>query len=218
MLDEPAQHAVIRGLQAGDRDAWAKLYDNYSLDVWRYVARLLGPDAATVADVVQETFLEAAGSAGRFDPQRGTLWSWLTGIAHHKLAACWRQAARAARVKTLAEAQAISLHRRLNDGQPFPLAEQRELADLVRAALAELTPEYAALLTAKYLDEHSLSQMAGQWGNTVEAIKSKLARARAEFRTQFEMYFPDDRPTPKKATANQQPTQASEVEQSRDTP
>jgi len=54
LLDEPDQLAVIRGLQTGCRDAWARLYDGYSVDVWRYVARLLGGDTANVADVVQE--------------------------------------------------------------------------------------------------------------------------------------------------------------------
>jgi RNA polymerase sigma-70 factor, ECF subfamily len=190
LLDEPAQHAVIRGLQIGDRDAWAKLYDSYSLDVWRFVARLLGTDTTTVADVVQETFLEAAGAAKRFDPSRGTLWQWLTGIAHHRVTAHWRQANRLARLRKLAESQAIDASRWLYDGQQASQpAEQRELAELVRGALAELSPDYAAILVAKYLDERSLSEISAQWGSTVEAIKSKLARARAEFRSTCQRLF-----------------------------
>ena len=47
LLDANDQLAVIRGLREGSRDAWARLYDNYSVDIWRYVARLLGPDAAS---------------------------------------------------------------------------------------------------------------------------------------------------------------------------
>ncbi len=122
MLDEPTQLAVIRGLQAGDRDAWTTLYDSYSGDVWRYVARLVGPDAAAVADVVQELFLEAAKAAKSFDPARGTIWRWLTGIAHHKVAAYWRQTARAAKWRALAEARGDELGRWLNDGQAGGLA------------------------------------------------------------------------------------------------
>ena len=60
MLDEPEQLAVAAGLREGRREAWTRLYDAYSRDVWRYVARLLGPEAAAVADAVQETFMEAA--------------------------------------------------------------------------------------------------------------------------------------------------------------
>ena len=98
LLSEQDQLVVVRGLRNGDRDAWTALYDGYSEDVWRYVARLLGADATAVADVVQEVFLAAARSARGFNPERGTLWNWLSGIAHHQVATYWRQGARLARL------------------------------------------------------------------------------------------------------------------------
>ena len=190
MSDEPTQHSEIRGLQIGNREAWAKLYDDYSLEVWRYTARLVGGDAAAVADVVQDTFLDAARSVRNFNPRRGSIWQWLCGIAHHKVAAHWRQTARAARLQEFAESRSIELGRWLNDGQQLPHpVEELETAELVRGILAELAADHAALLTAKYLDDRSLSEIAAQWGSTDEAIKSKLARARAEFRAKFEKFY-----------------------------
>src|SRR5204863_9659214 len=84
LLDEHEQLAVIRGLREGSSEAWTRLYESYSVDVWRYVARLLGANAAEIGDVVQEVFREAARSARQFEPGRGTLWSWFIGIAHHR--------------------------------------------------------------------------------------------------------------------------------------
>ena len=196
MLDEPQQHAVVRGLRAGRRDAWTTLYDGYSADLWRYVGRLVGGSTTDVADVVQETFLAAARTAQRFDAQRGTLWSWLTGIAHHQAAAHWRQTRRTERLRTLAEAGTIDL-RQWWDGTESAdqIWERQELAELVRGALAELPSDYAALLTAKYLDEQSLDELARTMGNSVEAIKSKLARARREFREKFESLTREPSPT-----------------------
>jgi RNA polymerase sigma-70 factor (ECF subfamily) len=186
LLNEQDQSAVVRGLRDGNRDAWAKLYDGYSVDVWRYVARLMGPQTAEVADVVQTTFFEAARSARQFDSERGTLWSWLTGIAHHQAALAWRQAGRAARLKHLAETGAGELRRWLDDSELSDNScDQRELADLVRGVLSELPADHAALLTAKYLDERSLEEMSQVFGGSVDAIKSKLARARREFRLKF---------------------------------
>ena len=183
LLDEHDQTAVICGLQTGNREAWAALYDGYSTDVWRYVARLVGPEVADVADVVQDTFLAAARSARSFDSGRGSLWGWLTGIAHHHVSLSWRQINKAARLQKLAEAHAGELHRWLDGSEFEPLTlEQSELAELVRGVLAELPSDYAALLTAKYLDELSLDELSRQWGHSVEALKSKLARARREFR------------------------------------
>jgi len=186
----PSDHdeqAVFRRLRDGDRDAWTALYDRYSEDVWRYVARLIGPDAAAVADVVQEVFLAAAKGARRFDSDRGTPWSWLAGIAHHQTAAWWRQRGRAALLHVLLESGQADLRRLLDSTEPVDdLLQRRELVDLVRFVLAELPPDYAVLLTAKYQDEQSLEELASQQGGTTESIKSKLARARREFKSKFE--------------------------------
>jgi RNA polymerase sigma-70 factor, ECF subfamily len=185
LLDPHDQLAVARGLRAGSREAWTRLYDAYSVDIWRYVARLLGPDAA-VADVVQETLLEAARSAGRFDSSRGTLWNWLAGIAHHRVALHWRSASRRANLRKLAEAHATDLRALFDDQAPDAALEQRELAALVRGVLAELPSDYAGLLVAKYNDDRSLAELAADDDSTSDAIKSKLARARREFRAVFE--------------------------------
>ena len=186
MLDEHDQLAVVRGLRAGSRDAWTALYDRYSADVWRYIGRLIGAHSGEIGDVVQETFLAAARGARQFDPGRGTLWSWLAGIAHHQAASFWRRSGRTARLRALAEERQGELRRSL-DGPKLPdeLCEQRELVDFVRYVLSEIAADYAALLAAKYLDEQTLEEIAQQFGISVDAAKSKLARARREFREKF---------------------------------
>jgi RNA polymerase sigma-70 factor, ECF subfamily len=187
LLDQHEQLAVIHGLCRGSRESWAKLYDAYSVDVWRYVARLLGHDAPAAADVVQETFMEAARTAAGFDGSRGTIWAWLTGIAHHRVAAYWRQVQRSTNVRKLIEARAAAIRHLLEAADSPDAAWQRqELAELVRSVLAELPADYAALLTARYLDEQDLAELSAQCGGSIDAVKSRLARARREFRAKFE--------------------------------
>ncbi len=196
LLDEHDQLAVIRGLRDGSRAAWTALYDRYCADVWRYVGRLMGTQPADIADVVQETFLAAARSARQFDASRGTLWSWLAGIAHHQAAAHWRRSERTARLRALAEAGAVELRHWLDgDESPHDVCERRETGDLVRAVLSQLPADYAALLSAKYLDDQSLDDLARRFGSSVEAIKSKLARARREFRAKFESLSRESTPS-----------------------
>jgi RNA polymerase sigma-70 factor (ECF subfamily) len=187
LLDEPEQLAVIRGLRDGQQDSWTALYDGYGTDVWRYVARLIGSSSGDVADVVQETFLAAARSARQFDPDRGTLWAWLTGIAHHQVSNYWRQINKRSRLMELAQSHVTELSRWIEGSdEPIELWERQELGDLVRAALGELSHDYASILAAKYLDEQSLDEIAKSYGGSVDAMKSKLARARREFRLRFE--------------------------------
>lgn len=186
MLNQQEQFEVSCGLRNGNRDAWGALYRAYSGAVWTYVSRLVGSDAAMIADITQEVFIAAAKAARRYDSSRGSLWSWIAGIAHRQAALAFRKSERAQRWRSLAEEGLLEFRGLCYAAEsPGNLWERQELADLVRGVLSEMPPDYAILLTAKYLDEESLDQISQSMGSSVEAIKSKLARARQEFRVVF---------------------------------
>ena len=183
--------ALARGLKAGDVEAWHKLYDNYSKQVWRSVARLMGANSSDVADVVQETFLAAAHSARTYDAEKGSLWLWLCGIARKQVALHYRKGQRYDRIKNachrLAEVN-FQGFRAAENREPLPASamEHAEIATLVRTVLTELPEDYETLLTAKYLDGFSMDQIAAHSNCTSTAVSSKLARARKAFRQAFE--------------------------------
>src|SRR6516225_3650790 len=152
-MDEVQEREVARGLREGDAEAWRALYDAYAQRVWRAVARLMGPGSADVADVVQETFLAAARSAGNYDPWRGSLWLWLWGIARRHVALHYRKEKRHDRL--LEEYRRQNADGRMKDKTYLNFAPcvppsaldslaAAELADLVRATLTELPAEYGS--------------------------------------------------------------------------
>jgi len=189
-MNEQTDTEIARGLQQGNRDAWLKLYDLYAEKLWRNVARLMGDDPASVADIVQETFLAAARSAGNFNPRRGCLWIWLWTIAKRQVALHYRKCQQRS---ALAQAQKwwTSLNGQKDDWlqgtekPPTEVLESRELAELVRYTLEELPAEYQVLLMAKYVDGAAVEQIADQVNGSSIAVRSKLARARKAFRGVF---------------------------------
>jgi len=190
MMDEKQARDVVRGLREGRADAWRSLYDTFAERVWCGVARLLGPHSADVADVVQETMLAAARSARTFDADRGSLWIWLWGTARLQVALHFRKQKRHDRLKQAGDWLAASngrLARWLDgtDAAPSDLLETAELAVFVRATLAELSDDHAALLTARYLDNDTVETIAGREQCTETAVRSRLARARQAFRLVF---------------------------------
>src|SRR5687767_580217 len=107
-MDEQQARDIVRGLREGRADAWGSLDDAFAERVWRGVARLLGPNSADVADVVQETMLAAARSARTFDADRGSLWVWLWGISRMQVALHFRKQQRHDRLKHAGEWLAAS--------------------------------------------------------------------------------------------------------------
>ena len=157
---------------------------------------MIGPDAAAVADVVQDTFLAAARSAGSFDPHRGSLWMWLAGITRNRVGDYFRKRYRDGRALAKqgcdprdesaghAAVSAASLDELADPDSPDPQAPvlSAEQAELVRLTLIGLADEDQAVLAARYLDDVPVDEIARRTGATEVAVRSRLARARAAFR------------------------------------
>jgi RNA polymerase sigma-70 factor (ECF subfamily) len=189
-MDQQGENEIVSGLSAGDPDAWRALYDCYASAIWQFVALRMDPQRAEVADVVQETLLAAAGNVRSYDPTRGSLWNWLTGIARRHIGLYYRAESRQDRIRQAADKlgpRAAQVVRWLENREPQPpdLLASQELHTLIRAALSELDRDYEELLTLKYLDGVSVEQIAGRFDSSATAIRSKLARARKMFRQVF---------------------------------
>jgi RNA polymerase sigma-70 factor (ECF subfamily) len=185
-MDEGLGESVAEGLRQGDERAWSKLYETSAHRVWQQVSRLIGSNAEDVADVVQETFLAAARSAGKYRPSFGTPETWLWGIARRQVALHYRKQAQVRRLhEALGE---LASHNGglgwLRSGSPAPedALHSQDVAVLVRAALARLPAEYQGILASKYWDWASIESIAQEAGISQAAASSKLARARRAFR------------------------------------
>ncbi len=189
-MDKNTEREIAQGLQRGDRQAWLRLYEAYAETVWQNISRLVGTDSATVADIVQETFLAAARSARNFRPDRGTLWVWLWTIARRQVALYYRKQkpeivlSRARQWWTSLDGEKFDWIDAKAD-MPPDILESQELAVLIRSALSELPGGYQTLLVAKYIDDQPVEQIAGRIGCSEVAVRSKLARARKAFRKVF---------------------------------
>jgi RNA polymerase sigma-70 factor, ECF subfamily len=189
-MSDEEDRQIAAGLQAGKSEAWSALYEAYFDRVWRLSARMIGPDAAAVADVVQEAFLAAARSARSFYPAKGTLWLWLAGITRNHVGAHFRRRYREGRLLMGGDLQAVlagQLAQRLRQGTPAPEAApvSAEEAAHVRSTLAGLSDDHRSVLAARYCEEVPLEEIARLAESSITAVRSKLARARRAFREAF---------------------------------
>lgn len=135
-------------------------------------------DAHAVDDVVQETLLRVMAARRRLAPAALVPYAIVT--ARNIIAGSWRQTERTRRHE----------HRFVDLQEPFgPEDEliQREDADAVSAALAELTPRERDAILAHDVDQVETSALADEWGSSPGAVAAQLNRARAKLRVEYLM-------------------------------
>ncbi len=80
--DDVPDVALIAALAAGEVEALGALYDRHARIVFALLVRVAG-DRDAAEEILQEVFLRAWQHAHTFDDSRGTVRSWLYGIAHN---------------------------------------------------------------------------------------------------------------------------------------
>src|SRR5918994_1290239 len=74
---------LLRRVAAGEPDALRALYERYGAVLLGMAYRTLG-DRQLAEDCVQEVFVTAWRSAGRYDPRRASVTTWLFTILRNK--------------------------------------------------------------------------------------------------------------------------------------
>jgi RNA polymerase sigma-70 factor (ECF subfamily) len=175
--DRVRRERGLRGaVLSGDERAWRAWYEEHFADLYGYVLWRCAGLRDLADEVVQETWLTAVRRIRAFDPAQGAFGGWLRGIATHLLRNHFRkEARRATRSQPLDDLDAPAA-----PGDAAP--DRRERAERVARALVALPQRYEAVLRAKYLDGHSVAEIAAASGETLKAVESLLTRARQAFR------------------------------------
>jgi RNA polymerase sigma factor (sigma-70 family) len=177
---EPDDAELLRAHGAGDRQAFARLYDRYDRPCFLFLRRLLGAARGDAAeDLHQETWIAISKSAAAFDPGKSSFPAWLFTIARRK---AWDHFRRQ-RVTVLASAQEDAAMMVPDPGQtPLEQVQSRELAQVLIAAVEALPLEQRGAFVMFVEAGLSLEDIAQVTGVTVETAKSRLRYARAKLR------------------------------------
>jgi RNA polymerase sigma-70 factor (ECF subfamily) len=174
-------HSLIAECLQGRPAAFGDLVRRYQERLYNTAYRLVG-NAEDAQDVVQEAFLNAYQSLGRFKGD-SLFFTWLYRIAINTAISLKRK-----------QRVALSMNTgRVQDGalepldpsevsQPGHTLEQEEEARRVHRALSRLSPEHRAVLVLKDMEGHKYESMAEFLGVPVGTIRSRLHRARLELR------------------------------------
>jgi RNA polymerase sigma-70 factor (ECF subfamily) len=165
---------LMRRTAAGDRDAFTTLYQRHHAMVYRF-ARLMTGSYSAAEDIVQEVFLVVMRDAGRYDPQRAALSSYLYGVARHHTR---RRLARDRQFVAFDGECGQSTQCVTEDDMNASL-ERRQTLQRLRRAILSLPRRYREVIVLCDLQDVSYNDAAAAVGCAVGTIRSRLHRARS---------------------------------------
>ncbi|MFF4489565.1 ECF subfamily RNA polymerase sigma factor, BldN family [Streptomyces sp. NPDC001544] len=162
---------LVERAQAGEADAFGRLYDQYSDTVYRYIYYRVG-GRATAEDLTSETFLRALRRIGTFTWQGRDFGAWLVTIARNLVADHFKSSRFRLEVTTGEMLDANEVERSPEDSVLESLSNAA-LLDAVR----RLNPQQQECVTLRFLQGLSVAETARVMGKNEGAIKTLQYRA-----------------------------------------
>lgn len=173
--------AVERTL-VGDRDAYRVLVERHSRAVYRMAYRMMG-NAHDAEEVVQESFLRAYQKLKQF-AGNANFGTWVYRIAANYAIDRLRQrnaeeARRESPSKTGQDSSEVDPLSQVQDDSPSPerLAGSAQLAERMKAALAELSPAERTAIVMRHWDGCGIEEIAVVLNSNANATKNTVFRA-----------------------------------------
>lgn len=172
---------LMRLVAAGDRKAFADLYDRFSGPLYGAVLRILR-DSAEAQDVVHDTFVAIWDKAATFETTRGSAFSWAITLARNR--AIDRVRMRKRRADLLAESTPADLgySDAGTSGSGGDSAATSDDASAVRAAVATLPPEQKRALELAFFSGLTQEEIARKLSEPLGTVKARIRRGLIKLR------------------------------------
>lgn len=178
---------LIQRAQSGDCEALERVLQDIAPLVHRFGMRMCRHEA-DADDVLQDTLLAVATHLREFEG-RSSLSSWVFTLAR---TACARKR-RGLKNRPHVSDDAVGEHAAL-EGSPEETAEEHELRRAVERALDGLSEDHREVLLLRDMEGLTAPEVADSLGLSIDAVKSRLHRARSALREALQSALQDKVP------------------------
>ena len=176
---------LVKQLLAGDERAFDRFFVDNFARLYRFALVRLSDDPDAAREVAQITLSKAVRKLHTYKAE-AALFTWLCSICRNEtsdwLAQQGRYRERIVLTEDFAEVRAAveSIQVPEREG-PDRQYRRAELLRLIQVALDKLPPKYGDALEWKYIEGHSVKEIAERMNLGTEATQSMLARAKRAF-------------------------------------
>ncbi|MGH7432023.1 MAG: sigma-70 family RNA polymerase sigma factor [Candidatus Methylomirabilales bacterium] len=177
---------LLEGVAKRDEAALNAFYDRYHRLVYSLALRVVA-STADAEDVVLDVFWQVWQQAGKYDPERGSVITWLITIARSRAIDRLRRLRRNGTLAQTVAAQHEDPAKPLGDPEEhISAAEQRQR---VRAALELLPEPNRRALELAYYEGLSQSEIAAALDEPLGTVKTRIRTGLAHLRGHLQTYL-----------------------------
>jgi RNA polymerase sigma-70 factor (ECF subfamily) len=180
---------LLQMMRAGDESAFVSLYRRRQGGIYRFALRMSGSEAVA-EDVTQEVFMTLMFENGNYDPSRGSLASYLYGVARYQVLRRIEKDRAFLQISDETGDDLIAsnvpngriewaIEGLISPNDPLGDLTRRETIESVRQAVLALPAHYREVVVLCDLHEMSYAETAQVIGCAIGTVRSRLHRARA---------------------------------------
>jgi len=178
-----ADEEVMQLVQEGDPRAFELLYDRHGGAAFSLAYRMVG-DRVNAQDVAQEAFLSIWRSKMRYQPDRGSVRTWVLGIVHHRAIDVLRRNL----VHDRRRGSSEGMEERFEASERTDVeVARREDARQIRAALQTLPADQSRVIELAYFGGFSHSKIAEMLDAPIGTVKGRMRLGLEKLRQQLAM-------------------------------
>lgn len=176
---------LVKQLLAGDRRAFDSFFEENFARLYRFAIARLSDDPEGARDVVQVTLTRAIRKLASYRAE-SALFTWLCAICRNEISDHLRRTVRQREHVVLIEdfpavQAAVDSFQAPVEDSPERLYQRDQSMRLIQVALDRLPAKYGNVLEWKYVQGHSVQEIATKLELGAEATQSLLARAKRAF-------------------------------------
>ena len=168
---------LLRLMLGGDVRAFEALYDRRQGGVYRYALRMTGSQPIA-EDITQDVFLSLVRDHSDYQQSRGTVKSYLYGMARHRLLRRLERERSFIPLEANDEDEQSPYVALTSSHDPFVDLARDEVVELVRQAILSLPANFREVIVLCHLQEMGYAEAAEIISCPIGTVRSRLARAR----------------------------------------
>ncbi len=173
------ERQLIEGLHEADRATFSSLYDQYAAALYGIILKIV-KDEETAEDILQESFIKIWENGSAYNPDKGTLFTWMLNICRNAAIDKTRSA------HFRRQSTKRNIDQKITDNLDWSYTPKTEHIG-VKSVVTKLDEKYQEIIDLVYFQGFTQQEVHEHLNIPLGTVKSRLRIGLRELRAFFQI-------------------------------